>query len=153
MNCASPLFLSSALSLFLTIGAVSGAKAASQDADNMTPAQRAALCAEAEREAAKQGLLPSGPSKDGKSFTVLMYKYHFCPATAKIAKGSKVTWLNVDKRTSHSVWFKFNGKTESDRIFNGESFSLTLDKPGMYQYLCGPHWEKEGMVGAIEVTP
>lgn len=153
MNRTSPLFLSAALTLFLTLSISPTAHAASQDADNMTPAQRAALCVEAESEAAKQGLAPSGLSTDGKTFTILMYKYHFCPAAAKVAKGGTVTWLNVDKRTSHSVWFKAAGKPESDRVFNGESFSLTFDLPGAYQYLCGPHWEKEGMVGALEVLP
>jgi plastocyanin len=30
---------------------------------------------------------------------------------------------------------------------------MTIDLPtGVYSYLCGPHWEKEGMIGRLTVT-
>ncbi|MCC7167282.1 MAG: hypothetical protein IT565_06900 [Rhodospirillales bacterium] len=107
------------------------------------------ICAEAELEAAKQGLAKSGPGADGKGFTILMYKYRFCPQEAKLATGTAVTWINVDKRTSHSVWLKEAGRPESDRLFNAEAVTVVFDRPGTYRYLCGPHWEKEGMSGTL----
>jgi plastocyanin len=116
------------------------------------PGELQAICAEAEAEAAKQGLLPSRVSKDGKGFTILMYKYRFCPSTAKIARGTTVTWINIDKRTSHSVWLKDSGQEESERLFNSDTLQKNFDRPGHYKYLCGPHWEKEGMVGGLEIT-
>ncbi len=109
------------------------------------------ICAEAEQEAAKQGLAKSGPTADGKGFTILMYKYRFCPQEAAVAAPAKVTWINVDKRTSHSVWLKEAGHPESDRLFNAETATMVFDKPGAFRYLCGPHWEKEGMSGTLVV--
>ncbi len=135
------------LSLIVTLAAVSPSLAGDKEAELK------AICAEAEAEAAKQGLSASGPAKDGKGFTILLYKYRFCPQSAKVAKGTPVTWINVDKRTSHSVWFKEAGKDESERLFNADTWQMTLDKPGTYHYLCGPHWEKEGMSGTLEVRP
>lgn len=108
-----------------------------------------AICAEAELEAAKQGLAKSGPSADGKGFTILMYKYRFCPQEATLRVGTAVTWVNVDKRTSHSVWLKEARRPESDRLFNAETTTMVFDRPGAYRYLCGPHWEKEAMSGTL----
>ena len=60
--------------------------------------------------------------------------------------------INVDKRTSHSVWFKEAGKEESERLFPEEGWSITFGTPGEYPYVCGPHGEQEGMVGKVTVT-
>ena len=42
---------------------------------------------------------------------------------------------------------------ESDRLFPEESFEMTFDKPGIYGYICVPHWESYDMVGTITVKP
>ena len=71
-----------------------------------------------------------------------------------VKKGTTVRWVNVEKRTSHSVWFKAAGKAESDRLFPEEHVEVTFDlPPGEYPYLCGPHWEKEDMRGTVTVIP
>lgn len=92
---------------------------------------------------------PSGPD----TAVVLLYKYRFCPPDLSIKKGTTVHFINIDTRTSHSVWFQAAGKPESDRYFPEESWSMKFDAPGDYPYLCGPHWESEKMVGKITVTP
>lgn len=106
------------------------------------------VCAEAEQRFAEQG----GKQEPGK-VTVLMYKYRFCPPNVTVKAGTTVRWINVDKRTSHSVWLKEAGKEESPRMFNFETYEVPFTTPGKYPYLCGPHWEQEKMIGHVTVIP
>lgn len=92
-------------------------------------------------------------AEDGDKKLVFTYKYTFCPFNLTVKAGTVVRWFNVDKRTSHSVWLKAAGVEESTRFFPEEWWEFTFDKPGKYPYLCGPHWEQEGMYGFVEVTP
>ena len=107
-----------------------------------------AVCAEAEERFAAAG----GKKEPGK-MTVLMYKYRFCPPNVTVKAGTTVRWINVDKRTSHSVWLKESGQPESDRMFNFETYEFPFTTPGKYPYLCGPHWDQEKMIGHVTVTP
>ncbi|MCC7017753.1 MAG: hypothetical protein IT564_11185 [Rhodospirillales bacterium] len=107
-----------------------------------------AVCAEAEERFAAQG----GKKEPGK-VTVLMYKYRFCPPNVTVKAGTVVRWINVDKRTSHSVWLKEAGEPESDRMFNFETYEFPFTTPGKYPYICGPHGVEEKMVGHATVTP
>jgi plastocyanin len=108
------------------------------------------ICAEADKryqatemaEGAKPGIV-----------IVKMLKYTFCPPDLTVKVGTTVRWINVEKRTSHSVWFKQAGKEESERLFPEEGWSITFDAPGVNPYVCGPHGEQEGMVGKVTVTP
>ena len=84
---------------------------------------------------------------------IKMYKYTFCPPDLEVKAGTTLRWINVDKRTSHSVWFKENGEPESDRLFPDEFVEMTLDQPGEFNYICGPHHEQEGMRAAVTVNP
>lgn len=106
-----------------------------------------AVCAEAADRYSGLKLAPPGGGP-----VVLMYKYVFCPPGITVKAGSKVTFVNVDKRTSHSAWFRTLGQDESPRLFPEESWSITFDQPGEYPVLCGPHWEQEKMVGAVTVV-
>lgn len=119
-------------------------------ARTLTDAERREICGEAEsryREIYKR------PSKDEPFVVVLMFKDIFCPQSLPVKQGTTVRWVNVDKRTSHSVWFKERGMSESDRVFPEEFVERTIDlPPGDHPYLCGPHWEKEGMMGRLTVT-
>lgn len=83
---------------------------------------------------------------------VLLYKYTFCPGTLTVKKGETVRWINVDKRTSHSVWLKEAGVEESERFFPDEQWEYTFESAGSFHYLCGPHWESDNMQGDIVVT-
>lgn len=85
---------------------------------------------------------------------ILMFKHTFCPVQMTAKQGSTVRFLNVDRRTSHSFWFKDAGRPESDRFFPGEGAAMLMDlPPGEHTFLCGPHWEHEGMVGRITIKP
>ncbi len=112
--------------------------------------ERARICAKAEKRYQK---LFGKPSSDEDVTIVTMHKYTFCPHELTVKKGTNVRWVNVDKRTSHSVWFKLAGKLESERLFSEEKVEVVFDMPaGDYPYLCGPHHKDEGMTGTITVV-
>ncbi len=113
-------------------------------------AERKKICAKAEKRYQK---LFGRPSADEDVVIVKMYKYNFCPGAVEIKRGATVRWVNVERRTSHSVWFKEQGKEESDRMFSEEKWEIKFDvEPGNYPYLCGPHWKDEGMTGGVTVV-
>lgn len=123
---------------------------ASVMAAGLSEAERVELCRDAEQR--YRTIFGRAPSEE-PFVVVLMYKDNFCPRDLTVRQGGELRWINVDRRTSHSVWFKEAGKPESDRAFPEDVITMTIDwPPGDYPYLCGPHWEREGMVGRITVT-
>jgi plastocyanin len=84
-----------------------------------------------------------------QSVDVGIKDYKYDPPELKVKVGTAVKWINLEKRTSHSILFTGPGGFESDRIFPGESWQRVFDKPGSYPYTCGPHPE---MKGRIEVS-
>jgi len=70
----------------------------------------------------------------------------FIPPELKVKTGTTVRWINAEKRTSHSVIFAAEGLPETERLFPGESWQRTFDKPGRYAYVCGPHPDMKGVV-------
>lgn len=136
----SPRLLASTLilSLLPALPSVAGSK---------DPAE---ICAEAEERYVQ---LFGHPSSEEEGVTVVtMYKYNFCPAQITVPAGTTVRWVNVDKRTSHSVLVKDSGQPESDRAFPEESIEFTFLIPGEQDYLCGPHWETQNMIGMVTVV-
>ena len=85
-----------------------------------------------------------------ETVVVEIKEYKFQPPTVTVKVGATVKWVNREKRTSHSVWFKDEGLPESDRFFPEESWQRTFDKPGTYPYTCGPHPEMFGTVIVVE---
>ena len=76
--------------------------------------------------------------------------YQYQPAEVTIRAGDSVRWTNHEKRTSHSVLFPRDGGLESERIFPQESWQRRFEKPGRYDYHCGPHPEMKGVVVVSE---
>ncbi len=76
---------------------------------------------------------------------VQILKYAYTPAEITIKPGDTVTWVNGEKRVSHSVVFNATGE-ESERFFPGEQWSRTFDEAGRFDYHCGPHPEMKGVV-------
>lgn len=93
--------------------------------------------------------LASLPSGAGEPTVVTIDNYKFLPPKITVKVGTTVRWLNAEKRTSHSIWFKGEGLEESPRFFPGEHWERTFDRIGSYPYTCGPHPE---MSGVVEVT-
>ncbi len=76
--------------------------------------------------------------------------YQYQPAEVTIRAGDSVRWTNHEKRTSHSVLFPRDGGLESERLFPQESWQRRFEKPGRYDYHCGPHPEMKGVVVVSE---
>lgn len=111
----------------------------------------AKICAKAEDRYVE---LFGHPSADEEGVTIVkMYKYSFCPQELTVPLGTTVRWVNVDKRTSHSVLVQGSGEPESDRAFPEESIEFTFLTDGPQEILCGPHWETQDMIGRITVAP
>jgi plastocyanin len=115
------------------------------------PDKIAKICAEADARYTEAYGHP--PAEEEGVTVVLMYKYTFCPERVEVPLGSTVRWVNVDKRTSHSTWFRDAGEPEGDRLFPEDSAEQTFEIPGEFDYLCGPHWESHDMIGKVLVTP
>ena len=146
-----PIILASLLAEAVVLSCA--ARAETPQPPQMTE-EKKQICEKAEQRYRKiYGHPSSDLLKDG-IHVVKMYKYTFCPPQVTIRQGETVRWVNVDKRTSHSVWFREEGKPESDRIFPDpeEKVEMKFDlPPGEYPYLCGPHWQSDGMVGKVIV--
>lgn len=137
---------------FAAIALAPGARAADPapptEPKQVTPKMEE-ICARAWKRYAK--LFPDAKEKPGE-VVVLMHKYTFCPTNVTVKPGTTVRWVNVDKRTSHSVWLEQAGEKESPRMFGEEDWSFTFKATGKYPYLCGPHWNQEGMYGHVTVS-
>jgi len=133
-----------ALLIVGTLAALAAGPAAGQPADDT-----AARCDEA---AARYRELFGRDHTSEPVKTVLMYKYRFCPEAVTIKAGEKLRYINVDKRTSHSVWLKDAGQPESERVFGEGVIDVDTRLPnGEHQVLCGPHWQTDRMIGRIIV--
>jgi plastocyanin len=89
------------------------------------------------------------PAMGAEPAEVVIEKMQFVPQVLRIKPGTTVTWVNREKRNNHSILFEQENMLESDRLFPGETYQRTFDKPGRYPYICGPHPK---MVGVIEVA-
>ena len=133
---------------YLILSAVPALMATLAVAGGEDDEKTAKICAEAEERYVE---LFGKPSAEEEGVTVVtMYKYNFCPGEITVPVGTTVRWVNVDKRTSHSVIVK--GEPESDRAFPEEALEFTFLTPGSDEYLCGPHWETQKMIGMVTVT-
>ena len=77
---------------------------------------------------------------------VSIQDYRFTPREVRIKAGDTVKWINREKRSSHSVLFLAENGLESERLFPQEQWQRVFDKPGSYEYRCGPHEEMKGVV-------
>ena len=111
---------------------------------------RQKICAKAEKRYNK--IFPDAKDKKGE-VVVKLHKFTFCPPNIKVKVGTTVRWVNVDKRTSHSVWLKESGIAESERFFSEEGWKFTFPSAGKFPYLCGPHWKDDDMRGSVTVVP
>lgn len=107
------------------------------------------VCVQAEKRYVEIFETPSSEARD--VVVIKMYKNNFCPNQITVPVGTTVRWVNVDKRASHSVLAPAVGIAESDRAFPTERIEFTFLTPGPVNYMCGPHWETQGMMGVISV--
>lgn len=79
---------------------------------------------------------------DGKVITIQDLAYS--PATVRIKRGDKVTWINQDQQ-DHTV-DEENGKFSSGNIKSGKKFSMVFEKAGKYRYGCKFHPRMAGVI-------
>lgn len=115
--------------------------------ERQTEAEREANCREG--AARLDEALAAAPAPAG-AVVVYTWKETFCPRALVVPKGARLHVVNVEKRTSHSIWFRADGRAESERFMPGESVEVNLDlAAGEHEYVCGPHpW----MTGRVTVT-
>ena len=75
----------------------------------------------------------------------------FDPSELTIAAGESVTFTNGDLPPHNMVIEGFPELSHTDLAFvGGESFTVTFDNPGNYEFQCEPH-AGAGMKGVIHV--
>ena len=87
------------------------------------------------------------PAADGA--TVVLLDDRFSPKSLSVKVESTVTFVNKGANW-HSV-SAADGSFTSGMIKPGESFSVTLNSPGTFKYICRQH-ARHGMIGTLEVT-
>ncbi len=94
-----------------------------------------------------------GGGGGGGGAQVGMANVQFDPADLTVKAGEKITFTN-DESIPHDV-HKTSGPGEdfssggTGGMQEGDTFELTLDKPGKYEYVCNVH--APGMAGSITV--
>ncbi len=82
--------------------------------------------------------------KGKEEVTINMKDISFDPPDIIIDKGTTITWINQDA-VSHTVntdphpGHYYYPEQNSGLLSNGDSFSVTFNKPGFYPYHCSPH--------------
>jgi len=132
----------------LGLALLAAAPALAQEA-KLSPEEKAAICAEAaERLKDWQADHPVRPG----TVIVSAWREVFCPEAVTVKAGEPVLFVNLEKRTSHSVWFKAEGRAESERFFPEETWAPGDLGAGDHDYVCGPHPWMRGRV-TIEGAP
>ena len=76
----------------------------------------------------------------------------FSPNEVSIAAGESVTFVNGDLPPHNMVFNEYPELSHPDLAFvEGESFTVTFDNPGEYEFQCEPH-AGAGMKGVIHVS-
>jgi plastocyanin len=79
---------------------------------------------------------------------IVAIDFAFKPQNIKVTVGTKVTWTNNDS-TTHQIVSKTEPYPGDGTIGPGESFTVSFDAPGTYDYFCGIH---NSMTGSIVVS-
>jgi quinohemoprotein ethanol dehydrogenase len=88
----------------------------------------------------------SGPI--AKTSAVKIDDYTYAPGRITVSTGTKVTFTNAGTQP-HNATSSDAGGWDTGLLANGESASVTFNRPGTYTYNCTPH---PSMIGQIIVT-
>ncbi|QHW34040.1 hypothetical protein GZH47_26780 [Paenibacillus rhizovicinus] len=72
-----------------------------------------------------------------KTYTIEIKEYSFGMGPLTVEAGSHIVFKNEDE-VSHSA-VAVNGSFAVPLLAEGESYTITLDKPGVYDFYCEPH--------------
>jgi len=79
---------------------------------------------------------------------VQIIDFKFVPEKITIKAGTTIRWINKEKRQYHSVLFADLNAAESEYLFPDDSFKMTFNDKGTFDYRCGPH---PRMLGSVTV--
>lgn len=80
--------------------------------------------------------------------TIEMKDYKFQSADITVKAGTTIEFVNRDADMQHNA-VAVNGEFETPLLEEGQTATITLTKPGVYEYFCEPH--KSFMKGKITV--
>jgi plastocyanin len=89
--------------------------------------------------------------RDGTEVAVVMKGIAFIPPKIRISPGTKIVWtnednvthyVNTDSHPAHTYYPEMNSRA----LNKGDSYSLTLDTPGIYPYHCSAHTNMKGSI-------
>ena len=81
---------------------------------------------------------------------VLVQAFSFQPPAVTIGAGGAVTWTVGTDPEQHTVTPREPGAFEgSNQLFTGDTFTVTFDRAGSFEYFCSLH---PNMVASVEVT-
>lgn len=83
-----------------------------------------------------------------QSVTVRIEDYRFDPALACVARGGRVTWVNVGAEGHSSTTDSAVEGWDSGILSSGEDFTREFERSGEFPYICTPH---PFMAGAVRV--
>jgi len=75
---------------------------------------------------------------------ISIQSFQFVPAILTIKAGTAITWINRDEEPHNVV--SPERVFRSKAIDGGEKFTVVLDKPGTYNYLCAVHPHMRGKI-------
>ena len=75
---------------------------------------------------------------------ISIQSFQFVPAILTVKAGTAVTWINHDEEPHNVV--SPERVFRSKAIDGGEKFTVVLDKPGTYNYLCAVHPHMRGKI-------
>jgi plastocyanin/sugar lactone lactonase YvrE len=88
--------------------------------------------------------LASGEKTETGAVAIIIKNFAFSPATVEVPAGTVITFDNQDT-TAHTAT-STDGAFDSGNLNPGESYSITLDKPGTYTYTCTYHPNMKGTI-------
>ncbi|MDA0524286.1 cupredoxin domain-containing protein [Methanococcoides alaskense] len=80
----------------------------------------------------------------GATVEVIIENFEFAPEEIRISVGDTITWTNLD--TAPHTATDNNDMFDSGTLAEGESFSMTFEEAGTYDYICTIHPYMKGTV-------
>ncbi len=111
-----------------------------------------------ENGAVQNGQSPSGQTDDGTNggdedqgeASVNIDNMQFSPGTITVKRGTTVTWTNNDSLTHTVTPDSETDEFRGSSLSPGETYAVTFNTTGTYNYHCQPHPHMTGTVTVIE---
>lgn len=89
---------------------------------------------------------PAVSSPSTQSSQVSIQNFAFNPQIVTVKIGTKITWINNDSAAHTVTSDEAGGPLDSSDFAPGESFSVTFNQPGRFNYHCSIHSSMKGTI-------